>query len=149
MARREMTVGRFLEIKGLIELGQSDRQIARAVGCRRTKVSEIRRGEAVTPGLPKVFTGPPWSAEIDWEGVKEDLGYKHPLKFIWEEKAQASTTYPNFWKVFYRKFPYLRKGLSVPRDFEAGERVEVARTGGPHLIYIFCGYQPCVSPVRD
>lgn len=135
MARREMTVERYLEIKHLIELGQSNRQIARALGCRRTKVSEVRRGEARDPSLPKKFTFPIWTEAIDWESVKEELGYKHPLKFVWEEKAQAITTYSNFWKVFYRKYPYLRKALSVPRDFAPGERAEVDWAGG-HVEWI-------------
>lgn len=130
MARREMTVERFAEIKGLIELGQSDRQIARALGCRRTKVAEIRRGEARDPAKPKIFKGPLWAEQVDWDNVKEELGYKHPLKFIWEEKAQSITTYPNFWKVFYKKFPHLRQALSVPRDFAPGERAEVDWAGG-------------------
>jgi hypothetical protein len=130
VARREMTMERFREIKYLIDQGQSDRQISRALKCRRMRVAEIRRGEGGSPEVPKLFKGPVWVNTIDWKGVKEDLGYKHPLKFIWEEKAQSITTYSNFWKVFYRKFPYLKKGLSVPRDFEAGERVEVDWAGG-------------------
>ncbi len=130
MARREMTVERFADIKRLIGIGQSDRQIARGLKVRRTKVAEIRRGEAVDPAVPKVFKDPFWTTGIDWETVKEELGYKHPLKFIWEEKAQAKTTYPNFWKFFYKKFPHLRKALSVPRDFNPGERAEVDWAGG-------------------
>ncbi len=117
MAGREMTVERFSEIKRYIAEGQSDRQIARALQCRRMKVAEVRRGEARDPAMPRIFQGPLWAERIDWDNVKEELGYKHPLKFIWEEKAQSITTYPNFWKVFYRKFPYLRKALSVPREF--------------------------------
>jgi transposase len=130
MARREMTVERFREIKELIEQGQSDRQIARALRCRRMKVAEIRRGEARDPATPKIFKGPLWAEGIDWDSVKEELGYKHALKFIWEEKAKSVTTYSNFWKVFYKKFPHLRQALSVPRDFAAGERVEVDWAGG-------------------
>lgn len=130
MARREMTVERFGEIQRYIAEGQSDRKIARALKCRRTKVAEIRRGEAKDPAIPKLFQEPLWAAGVAWESVKEELGYKHPLKFIWEEKAQSITTYSNFWKVFYRKFPFLRKALSVPRDFAPGERAEVDWAGG-------------------
>jgi len=130
MARREMTVERFSDIQRLIGEGRSDRQIARSLKCRRTKVAEIRRGEATDPAVPKIFKGPVWTEQIDWKSVIEELGYKHALKFIWEEKAQSITTYCNFWKVFYRKFPYLRSSLSVPRDFTPGERVEVDWAGG-------------------
>ena len=130
MARREMSVERFADIKRLIGIGQSDRQIARSLKVRRMKVAEIRRGEAVDPALPKVFRDPLWAVGVDWGSVKEELGYKHALKFIWEEKAQAKTTYPNFWKFFYKKFPHLREALSIPREFNPGERAEVDWAGG-------------------
>lgn len=125
-----MTVIRFVEIKQLIELGHSDRRIASALNCSRTKVAEIRRGEARDPSIPIIYNGPLWAKEIDWEDVRKDLGYKHPLKFIWEEKAKSVTSYSNFWKIFYRLFPHLRKGLSTPREFEPGERAEVDYAGG-------------------
>lgn len=129
MSRREMTVVRFAEIKRLILEGLSDREIARSLSVRRTKVAEIRRGEARDPGIPKVLVGPAWAQGIDWDDVILELGYRHPLKFIWEEKALTLTTYSNFWKVFYRKFPLLRKAMSTPREFGAGERAEVDWAG--------------------
>ena len=130
MARREMTVERYSDVKRYIAEGLSDRQIARALKCSRNTVAEIRRGEARDPSIPKVFKGPLWAQTLDWESIKEELGYKHPLKFIWEEKAQSVTTYSNFWKVLYRKFPHLQAGLSIPRDFDPGERAEVDWAGG-------------------
>ena len=129
MARRGMTVTRFDEIKRFITAGRSDREIARSLCVRRTKVAAIRRGEARDPRIPKVIVGPVWAQGIDWDDVILELGYHHPLKFIWEEKALALTTYSNFWKVFYRKFPLLRKALSTPREFSAGERAEVDWAG--------------------
>ena len=54
MARREMTVERFADIQRLIGLGQSDRQVARALKVGRTRVAEIRRGEGVDLTVPKV-----------------------------------------------------------------------------------------------
>jgi len=63
--------------------------------------------------------------------VLHELGLGHPLKFIWEERAQALTTYPNFWKQFYRKFPELRQATVTARDFAPGERVEVDYAGDP------------------
>ena len=45
------------------------------------------------------------------------------------EKAQALTTYSNFWKQFYRKFPQYRQATVTARDFEPGERVEVDYAG--------------------
>ncbi len=130
MARRELTVARFEEIKRLIAEGRSDREISRALQCRRMKVAEIRRGDARDPGLPKLLRGPLWAEQVDWEDVKRELGFKHPLKYLWEEKASSITTYSNFWKVFYRKYPDLRELLSVSRDFAPGERSEVDWAGG-------------------
>lgn len=130
MARREMTVERFADITRYIAEGLSDRQIARALKCSRNTVADVRRGEARDPSIPKIFKEALWVEALDWDSVKEELGYKHPLKFIWEEKAQSVTTYSNFWKVFYRKFPHLQQALSVPRDFNPGERAEVDWAGG-------------------
>lgn len=69
--------------------------------------------------------------QIDWATVVHQLGPGHPLKFIWEEKAQALTTYSNFWKQFYRKFPQHRQADITAREFAAGERVEVDYAGDP------------------
>jgi hypothetical protein len=55
----------------------------------------------------------------------------HPLKFLWEERAQHLTTYSNFWKQFYRKFPQYRQASVTAREFTAGERVEVDYAGDP------------------
>ena len=53
------------------------------------------------------------------------------LKFQWEEKAQHLTSYPNFWKQFYRKFPQYREATVTAREFVGGERVEVDWAGDP------------------
>ncbi|MBK7250681.1 MAG: transposase family protein [Gammaproteobacteria bacterium] len=58
-------------------------------------------------------------SQIDWPTLIHDLGLGHPLKFLWEERARQLTTYPNFWKQFYRKFrstgkPRSRRASSSP-----------------------------------
>jgi len=60
-----------------------------------------------------------------------ELGLGHPLKFIWEERAQSLTGYPNFWTQFNRKFPELRQATVTAREFAPGERVEVDYAGDP------------------
>jgi hypothetical protein len=86
--------------------------------------------------------------ELDWPRIIHDLGLGHPLKFIWEEKAQHLTGYPNFWKQFYRKFPQYREASVTAREFAPGERVEVdyagdalewvdLKTGQIHKAYVF------------
>jgi hypothetical protein len=43
--------------------------------------------------------------------------------------AQHLTSYSNFWKQFYRKFPQYREAAVTAREFEPGERVEVDYAG--------------------
>ena len=66
-----------------------------------------------------------------WPPLIHDLGLGHPLKFLWEERAQHLTTYSNFWKQFYRKFPQYRQASVTAREFGAAERVEVDYAGDP------------------
>ena len=41
------------------------------------------------------------------------------MKFIWEERAKALITYPNFWKQFYRKFPRVPARATITaREFD-------------------------------
>ena len=85
---------------------------------------------------------------MDWPQLIHELGLGHPLKFLWEEKAQTLTTYSNFWEQFYRKFPQYRQAAVIARDFEPGERIEVdyagdtlewveLSTGEIHKAYVF------------
>jgi transposase len=53
------------------------------------------------------------------------------MKFIWEERAKALITYPNYCKQFYRKFPRYREASITAREFEPSERVEVDYPGDP------------------
>jgi hypothetical protein len=60
-------------------------------------------------------------SQLEWPVIIHELGLGHPMKFIWEERAKALITYPNFWKQFYRKFPQYREATVTAREFEAGE----------------------------
>jgi hypothetical protein len=129
MSRRTLTVDRYKEIERLLAAGRGIREITRALKCSRRLVRQIRDGEQRSPEQPKSVVDPLWMAQVDWLGVVHDLGLGHPLKFLWEEKAQSLTTYSNFWKQFYRKFPQYRDAAITARDFEPGERVEVDYAG--------------------
>ena len=131
MGLRSMTVGRYEEIRRRLADGRGIREIARALGCSRDTVREVRDGLRRSPDAPKVCNDPLWMQQVNWLAVIHDLGLGHPLKFIWEEKAQQLTTYPNFWKQFYRKFPQYRQDDVTDREFEPGERVEVDYAGDP------------------
>jgi hypothetical protein len=61
--------------------------------------------------MRRTLPDPLWMLQIDWPPLIHDLGLGHPLKFLWEERAQHLTTYSNFWKQFYRNiwtFPTLQ-----------------------------------------
>lgn len=129
MARRRFTVDRYTEIERRLTAGRSVREIARALGCARRTVREVRDGLRPAPG--RTSSEPLWMAQVDWPAVLHEVGLGHPLKFIWEERAQPLTTYPNFWKQFYRKFPDRKQASVTARDFAPGERVEVDYAGDP------------------
>ncbi len=129
MARRKLTVDRYAEIKRRLAQGRGVREIARALGCSRRLVREIRSGLKGSPNAPKPLRDPLWMAQLDWALIIHDLGLGHPLKFLWEEHAQELTTYSNFWKQFYRKYPEYRAASVTAREFDPGERVEVDYAG--------------------
>lgn len=131
MALRSMTVARYEEIGRRLAEGRSVREIAHALGCSRRTVREVRDGQRLSPAAPKVSDDPLWMAQLDWPAIIHDLGLGHALKFLWEEKAQHLTTYSNFWKQFYRKFPQYRHASVTAREFAPGERVEVDYAGDP------------------
>ena len=129
MGARSMTVVRYEEIRRRLAEGRGVREIARALNCSRDTVREVRDGERQSPDILKASPDPLWMLQLDWPAIVHDLGLGHPLKFIWEEKAQHLTTYSNFWKQFYRKFPQYRQASVTAREFAPGERVEVDYAG--------------------
>jgi hypothetical protein len=147
MARRRLTVDRHEEIKRRLAAGRSVREIATALGSSRRLVRQIRDGERATHERAG-SADPLWMAQLEWPLIIHELGLGHPMKFIWEERAKALITYPNFWKQFYRKFPQYREASVTARQFEPGERVEVdyagesiewyeIKTGEIHKAYVF------------
>lgn len=111
MAGRRFTVVRFDEVKRLLMAGRSVREIARALKCSRDTVRGVRDGTLLNPDRPKEIPDPLWMTAVDWKAVLRDLGNGHPLKYIADERAKNLTTYSNFWKQFYRKFPEYREAL--------------------------------------
>src|ERR1700689_4053689 len=132
MARRKFTVDRYQEIERRLAEGRSLREIAHALGCSRRTVRRGGEGpKGSRAGGGRRAADPLWMGQLDWPAIIHDLGLGHPLKFLWEERAQHLTTYSNFWKQFYRKFPQYRKASVTAREFEPGERVEVDYAGDP------------------
>lgn len=150
MARKEMSVERYQEIKRLLELKIPINQIIRTMKCTKRTVRQIRDGLTPEPGRPKPIEGPLWAEQINWDEVKGELSAGHPLKLIWEEKAEDKVTYVNFWKQFNRRFPFYKQDAVVHRVFEPGDRCEVdyggegiewidLKTGEIHEAPVFLG----------
>ena len=129
MGSRSMTVVRYEEIRRRLVEGRGVREIARALACSRDTVREVRDGLRNSPDTPKPLADPLWMQQLDWPTIVHELGLGYPLKFLWAEKAQELTSYPNFWKQLYRKFPQYREASVTAREFEPGERIEVDYAG--------------------
>jgi len=84
MGLRSMTVGRYEEIRRRLAEGRGVREIARALGCGRETVREVRDGVRVCPDALKTGGDPLWMQQLQWPTIIHDLGLGHPLKFIWE-----------------------------------------------------------------
>ena len=81
MPRKGLTVQKVREVLRLIGLGQTDRQIARSLSMRRSRVAEIRRTGERSPEtlVPKAEEKEPeWAKGLVWAEIVEDLknGYE-------------------------------------------------------------------------
>jgi transposase len=143
----------FAEIQRLIGAGQTNRQIARSLSCRRTTVAEVRKGLLTPDRISRAQKGeerlpPGWSLHVDWAAVEKDIRGGHELKRIWEEAAASWTSYPNFFKYVKNRFAQLLVATVTLREFRAGEYCEVdyagdkiewldRRTGEIHQAHVF------------
>lgn len=133
MARRAWTVARVEEIQRLIGEGLSDRQIARTLRCRRTRVRDIREhgelfGGAITLA-PHEPTEPAWATRVEWSAVVGEIERGFEIKRIWEERVESATSYSNFWKYLARRYAYLLKKTVTLREFDPGCYCEVDWAG--------------------
>lgn len=149
------SVTQFSEIQRLIEAGQTNRQIARSLRCRRTLVAKIRAGHFTHDVLmrakePEAKLPPGWALHVDWAAVERDIRDGHEIKRIWEEVALSRTSYPNFFKYIKHRFARLLTATVTLREFRAGEYCEVdyagdkiewldRRSGEIHQAHVFVG----------
>jgi transposase len=149
------TMAQIAEIQRLIQSGISDRQIAKALKCRRSLIAGIRL-QQVTPELisqakrAETQLPPGWTLTVDWPAVERDIREGHQLKRIWEEVAQARTSYSNFFKYIKVRFASLLDSTVTLREFKPGEHCEVdyagdkiewidVRSGEIHQAHVFIG----------
>ena len=89
---------------------------------------------------------------ISWSGNCQaghhDLGLGHPLKFLWEKKAQGLTTYPNFWKQF-GQIRSVRKELQRCGHEQASAHIEAAITHMRHFNKVVPYFQALLAQVHQ
>lgn len=128
------SVVQFTEIQRLIEAGQTNRQIARSLRCRRTLIAKVREGllrpEALSRARAEARRPPPgWALQVDWAAVERDIRGGYEIKRIWEEAAATWTSYSNFFKYIKTRFAALLAATVTLREFHAGEHCEVDYAG--------------------
>lgn len=151
--RTSMT--RFVEIERLIGTGQSDRQIARALHCRRLLVAGVRKRlltpEVIVRAKETDNKLPPgWALQVDWASVEKDLLEGYQIKRIWEEVAVELTSQSNFYKYVKHRYDRLLSDTVTLREFRPGQYCEVdyagdtiawldPKTGEVHEAHVFVG----------
>ena len=128
MARKELTLNRYNEIKRLIDMDISANKISKALKCSRNTIRDIKLGK-INPSSVKEKSLT-IEKSIDWKKVETDYLDKHPLKFIWEEQASGLISYSGFWKQFYKLYPHYKSQFVTHRFFSPGEHCEVDYAGG-------------------
>jgi transposase len=128
------SVAQLTEIQRLIQAGQTNRQIARSLRCRRTLVAQVRAGQLTHDVLSRGKTTearlpPGWALHVDWASVEKDIRDGHQLKRIWEEVAADRTSHSNFFKYVKLRFARLLTATVTLREFRAGEYCEVDYAG--------------------
>ena len=85
MPRKGLTMVMIHEVLRLIQEGLSDRQIARSLSLRRSRVGEIRGlgNEAPTVLGTAAVSELLWTDGVDWEAVDREIRDGHELKRIW------------------------------------------------------------------
>ena len=128
-------MAQIVEIQRLIEAGHKNRQIARALKCRRTLVAAVRAGEVRPDVLSRAKQQenrlpPGWALRLDWAAIEKDIRDGHQVKRIWEEVALSLTSYSNFFKYVQIRFASLLAASVTLREFKPGEYCEVDYAGG-------------------
>ncbi len=133
MARKAISVNKQNEIRRLKELGLSIRAISRSIKSSRKTVEKYLSG----PLLSVLKEIPPfWFENFDWEKIHLEHTLRGvPLKVLWEEEKEKnsfSVNFPTFWKQYNKRYPH--RAVTMARQFEAGDRVEIDYCDGVEII---------------
>lgn len=129
MARKELTVDRYAEIKRQLDLKIPIIQIAKNEKCTERTVRLIRDGVITSSDKRQPVAAPLWTKMVDWDLILKEVLDGHAFRLIWAEKAEDQVGYKAFLDQFHKKFPLYKKALVIHRFFEPGERCEVDYAG--------------------
>src|SRR3989338_550866 len=97
MARKSVSDCKSEEIKRLIKLGLSKRQVARAMKVHRRTVD--RHLGTSQPEKDERLSSPPWTEKVLWNDLISEISQGVPAKVLWEELKESGkvpVAYQNF-----------------------------------------------------
>ncbi len=96
MARKSVSDSKPEEIKRLVGIGLSKRQVARALKVHRRTVDRHMDHQQEMANKPCF---PPWAEQLLWQDITAEVARGVPAKVIWEELREVGkvpVSYPNF-----------------------------------------------------
>jgi transposase len=138
MAKKGLNVKEVSEIKRLLNLGLTNRQISAALKIHRNTINkyvEKIKNNSATEVVTKVQLIPHWSAEIDWENVRREFLSGVPLSIIYEEffeLKKISVQYPGFWKQANKNINLSQ--ATMVKIHRPGERAEIDYCDGIDIL---------------
>lgn len=141
MAGIGLDVKEIDEIKRLLGLGLTNRQIARSINVHRNTVNKYvdkingNHSFVNTAEQSVARNSPCWTSQIDWENIRSEFLKGVPLNILHEELVEAgkvSILYNGFWRQVKK-----RLDLSVAtmvRIFKPGERTEIDYADGIEIL---------------
>jgi len=141
MAGNGLDVKEINEIKRLLNLGFTNRQIARSINVHRNTVNKYveRINEKkscenfVEP--PPAPTSPGWTSQVDWENVRSEFLKGVPLNILHEELVESgkvSILYNGFWRQVKKRLDLSL--ATMVRVFKPGERIEIDYADGIEIL---------------
>ena len=138
MAVKGLNVKELSEIKRLLNLGLTNRQIARALKIHRNTINkyvEKIKSNVLEDENKIPVASSHWSAHVDWENVRREFLSGVPLNIIYEELFELqklSVQYPGFWKQAHKNI-----NLSVAtmvKIHRPGDRAEIDYCDGIDIL---------------
>jgi transposase len=140
MAGNGLDLKKLEEIKRLLSLGLTNRQIAKAIGVHRNTVNKyvekINQPNFLNFEIESfVAESPAWTKEIDWENIRLEFLKGVPLNILHEELYDAgkvSLHYSGFWKQVKKRL--CLSEVTMVRIFKPGDRTEIDYADGIEII---------------